>query len=112
MLLTRISALDRSDRWNSLARTALRFDLYNVLAHVTRAVVSSAVGGDPGKTAAAAIDQWEIASAEGLRRVEATVHDVAHTGTWNLASLSVALRAMRTLGDSTGPDVGRRTPSP
>ena len=111
MLLTRISALDRSDRWNSLARTALRFDLYNVLAHVTRAVVSSAVGGDPGKTAAAAIDQWEIASAEGLRRVEATIHDVAHTGTWNLASLSVALRAMRTLGDSTGPEVGR-TPSP
>ena len=111
MLLTRISALDRSDRWNSLARTALRFDLYNVLAHVTRAVVSSAVGGDPGKTAAAAIDQWEMASAEGLRRVEATVGDIAHTGTWNLASLSVALRAMRTLGDSTGPEVGR-APSP
>ena len=40
MLLTRISALDRSDRWNALARSALRFDLYNVLARITRAVVS------------------------------------------------------------------------
>jgi glutamate dehydrogenase len=107
MLLTRISALDRTDRWNSLARTALRFDLYNVLAHVTRSVVSPAAGGGAA-SAAAAIDQWETASAEGLGRVEATVADVAQTGTWNLASLSVALRAMRTLGDSTGPEMAHR----
>jgi glutamate dehydrogenase len=106
MLLTRISALDRSDRWNALARSALRFDLYNVLARVTRAVVAPTAAGGVD-TAAAAIDQWETASAEGLARVEATIADVTQTGTWNLASLSVALRAMRTLGDSTAPEVGR-----
>jgi glutamate dehydrogenase len=89
-----------------LARSALRFDLYNVLARVTRAVVSPTAAGGVD-TAAAAIDQWETASAEGLARVEATVADVTQTGTWNLASLSVALRAMRTLGDSAGPEVGR-----
>jgi glutamate dehydrogenase len=110
MLLTRISALDRTDRWNSLARTALRFDLYNVLAHVTRSVVSPAAGGGAA-SAAAAIDRWETASAEGLGRVEATVADVAQTGTWNLASLSVALRAMRSLGDSTGPKMAHRRSS-
>jgi NAD-specific glutamate dehydrogenase len=74
------------------------------LAQVARAVVSPAAGGDAGKTAAVMIDQWEVASADGLARVEATVADVAQTGTWNLASLSVALRAMRTLGDSIGRD--------
>jgi glutamate dehydrogenase len=100
------SALDRSDRWNALAWSALRFDLYNVLARVTRAVVSPTAAGGVD-TAAAATDQWETASAEGLARVEATVTDVTQTGTWNLASLSVALRAMRTLGDSTGSEGGR-----
>jgi glutamate dehydrogenase len=111
MLLTRISALDRSDRWNALARSALRFDLYNMLARVTRAVVSPAAGRAADTSAAEMINQWEAASSEGLARVEATVGDVAQTGTWNLASLSVALRAMRTLGDSTGPEMGH-SPSP
>jgi hypothetical protein len=52
------------------------------------------------------INQRETASSEGLARVETTVGDVAQAGTWNLASLSVALRAMRTLGDSTGLEMG------
>jgi glutamate dehydrogenase len=110
MLLIRISALDRSDRWNALARTALRFDLYNVLAHVTRAVVAQSVGA-AANTAAEMISQWEAVSSEGLARVEATVADVAQTGVWNLASLSVTLRAMRTLGDSTGPKTGHHRSS-
>ena len=51
-LLSKISALPREDRWQTLARMALRYDLYAALAALTAEVLSStapeAVGGGPG----------------------------------------------------------------
>src|SRR5690606_734481 len=40
-LLSRISALPRQDRWQTLARMALRYDLYAVLAALTSEVLSA-----------------------------------------------------------------------
>ena len=45
-LLTRIAALPRGDRWQSLARAALRYDLYAALESLTVAVLTSTPTGD------------------------------------------------------------------
>ena len=39
-MLTRISGLERQDRWQALARAALRYDLYAALEALTTAVLS------------------------------------------------------------------------
>jgi glutamate dehydrogenase len=40
-LLSKISALPRQDRWQTLARMALRYDLYAALAELTAEVLAS-----------------------------------------------------------------------
>ena len=95
-LLTRITALPREDRWASLARSALRYDLYAALAGLTADVLTStdpAGSADPQKRIAA----WEQANAEGLARATGTLAEVMRAETSDLAALSVALRAVRTL---------------
>ncbi len=93
--LTRISALPRAGRWEALARQALRSDLYSALASLTAQVVrSTAAGADP----VARVDEWERANQAEVTRIRATMRDIASVdGGTDLASLSVALRALRTL---------------
>jgi glutamate dehydrogenase len=93
-LLTRITALPRSDRWTALARQALRSDLYSALAGFTLGVVRAT------SAEAAALDritEWESAHAEGLSRARTTLDEIAALETADLATLSVALRVLRTL---------------
>src|SRR5262249_56120672 len=52
-LLSRVSALPREDRWQSLARMALRYDLYAALAALTGNVLASSAER-PGAAAAEA----------------------------------------------------------
>jgi NAD-specific glutamate dehydrogenase len=42
-------------------------------------------------------DRWEAQNSEGLAQVHTTLAAIEATGTWDLAELSVALRAIRTL---------------
>jgi glutamate dehydrogenase len=93
-LLTRVTALTRSDRWASLARSGLRSDLYGALAVLTRRVVRATPEGGPPEER---VQAWEHANAEGLARVRATLADIGNQGRFDLATLSVAMRAMRTL---------------
>ena len=93
-LLTRITALPRDDRWQALARSALRYDLYAALASLTRAVLAASSSSDPVDTA---IASWEQQNAEGLARTRATLEDINTSEASDLAALSVALRAIRTL---------------
>jgi glutamate dehydrogenase len=92
--LGRISALPRGDRWATLARSALRSDLYGALASLTLKVVRATLDGeDPAERVA----WWEQLNAEGLARARATLAEIGAEDSFDLATLSVALRVLRTL---------------
>lgn len=93
-LLHHITALPRDDRWSSNARSALRSDLYAALAGLTWRVVQ-AMPADLDQDAR--IQQWEDRFAEGVARTRSTLNEIAVSEQSDLATLSVALRAIRTL---------------
>ncbi len=93
-LLTRITMLPRDERWHALARMALRYDLYAALAGLTANVLAATPAElDPDLRVA----QWEEAAAAGLARARSTLHEIAGSESFDLATLSVALRVIRTL---------------
>ena len=97
--LGRITALPRRDRWSTLARSALRSDLYGALASLTAKVVrATPEGGAPVDRVAV----WEQRYAEGLGRARATLTEIGAQETFDLATLSVALRVIRTLAMQAG----------
>jgi glutamate dehydrogenase len=97
--LGRITTLPRHDRWSALARAALRSDLYGALALLTARVVRSTPdGGEP----AARVASWEERYAEGLGRARATLAEIGQQETFDLATLSVAMRVIRTLAQQGG----------
>ncbi len=93
-MLGRITALPRDDRWAALARMALRYDLYGALAGLTRNVLAATPGtADPDERIAV----WQQENAEGLARARATLQEIATAEAFDLATLSVAMRVIRTL---------------
>jgi len=148
-MLTRISSLERQDRWQSLARAALRYDLYSALEALTVAVLTAPLelaepgaeaGAEPGAeaqeresagpaadgtavegTAAvdgaapaegpavqgarapagvsslARIEAWERANSAAVARATQTLEEVRRLEKGDLASLSVALRTLRSV---------------
>ena len=93
-MLSRITALPRGDRWSTLARAALRSDLYGALAGLTQRVNAVTSPEDPPVER---MDQWEEVNSEGLARARATLAEISALETFDLATLSVALRTIRTL---------------
>jgi glutamate dehydrogenase len=92
--LVRITQLPRNDRWSSLARQALRSDLYAVVAGLTSRVLRSTDADHP---ALERLASWERLHREGVARARSTLEDIAAVEEPDLATLSVALRAMRNL---------------
>ena len=92
--LIAITALGREDRWASLARQAMRADLYAVLAGLTSRVLRST---DPGSAAPGRVADWEASRSEGAARARSTLEEIATVEDPDLATLSVALRVLRTL---------------
>jgi glutamate dehydrogenase len=92
--LVRITDLPRGDRWSSLARQALRGDLYTVVAGLTSRVLRST---SPVLSPLDRLATWEATHEEGVARARSTLDDIAAVETPDLATLSVALRAMRNL---------------
>jgi glutamate dehydrogenase len=94
LMLNRITMLPRGDRWSALARAALRSDLYGALVGMTRRIIETVPEqADP----VARIQVWESRQAEGLARTRATLDEITNQDKFDLATLSVALRAVRTL---------------
>ena len=92
--LVRITALPRGDRWTALARQALRSDLYSVVAGLTASVMASTpMTAAPQQR----LEQWEHEHREGVARAKSTLDDISAVEDPDLATLSVALRAMRNL---------------
>jgi glutamate dehydrogenase len=92
-LLSSISALPREDRWQSLARMALRYDLYAALGALTREVLAA---GAPGRASADQIEAWERLSATAIARTRNAMAEFDDSRA-DLAALSVLLRQIRTL---------------
>jgi glutamate dehydrogenase len=96
-LLIRISGLERGDRWQALARAALRYDLYAALESLTTAVLMTTGPGEPLDR----VEEWERANAAAVARAAQTLEEVCRLESGDLASLSVALRALRGVVRST-----------
>jgi glutamate dehydrogenase len=96
--LSRITDLQRGDRWAALARSSMRYDLYTAIAGLTEKVVAAT---DPSLDADARVAEWEDANAAALARAEATLRAIGTTDSSDLAILSVALRAIRALVTTT-----------
>ncbi|MCC9146452.1 MULTISPECIES: NAD-glutamate dehydrogenase [unclassified Arthrobacter] len=95
-LLDRITNLPREDRWQSLARGALRDDLYSTVADMTVAVLDATPdqsGTDPGER----LHAWEQENADNLERASKMFNEVNRLEQDDMASLSVALRVLRSI---------------
>jgi glutamate dehydrogenase len=93
VLLSHISRLPRNDRWQTLARMALRYDLYAALAALTAEVLqSTSADRSPDDRVA----EWEQLNAASIARAGNAMGNVDDSPA-DLAALSVLLRQIRTL---------------
>ena len=92
-LRDQIVALPRDNRWRARARAALRDDLYAIHREITSdALVSAAPGADPETL----VDNW-IESNPASERALQTLGDVRSGQSYDLTTLPVAVREMRSL---------------
>ncbi|MEV6487009.1 NAD-glutamate dehydrogenase [Actinoplanes sp. NPDC051633] len=92
-LLSQISRLPRNDRWQTLARMALRYDLYAALAGLTSEVLQSTPAEDSPEDR---VSEWEQVNAASIARAGNAMGSVEESPA-DLAALSVLLRQIRTL---------------
>ncbi|MEO3822216.1 NAD-glutamate dehydrogenase [Actinomadura sp. B10D3] len=93
-LRERIIALPRDDKWRSMARSALRDDLYAAHAALTRDVLlTSEPGGQPEER----MIHWAEKNKPAVQRAQQTLSEIWESDSFDLATLSVALGAIRTL---------------
>ncbi|GAA3504032.1 hypothetical protein GCM10019016_111450 [Streptomyces prasinosporus] len=93
-LMDRIIELPRADRWQSMARAAIREDLYAAHAAVTADVLAA---GNGSSTPQQRFQLWERKNAALLGRARTTLEEIHNSDSFDLANLSVAMRTMRTL---------------
>ena len=95
-----IEALPRNNRWLTLARAALRDDLYNLQADLTGEILRAVPGDIP---ATERIEEWISVNRKPVERVAQVLRDINSSGTFDLATLSVALRELRNLATFNTP---------
>ena len=83
-----IGDLPRSDRWETQARSAVRDDLLTALTELTRTVIESAGGS---------VDRWVQANERSVARVLTMFTEIRRGESYDLTTLSVALRQLRNL---------------
>ena len=97
-LLLRITDLPRQNRWEALARAALRDDVYSAVADMTVSVMQHTLDADPSAPdPIGRIVAWERGHQEQLARIKDTFAEVTRPGQVDIASISVALKLLRTL---------------
>jgi glutamate dehydrogenase len=93
-LRERIILLSRDDRWKSMARSALRDDLYAAHAALARDVL---VNSGPGVAPEQRLATWTEKNSAAVGRAAQTLGEIWESDSFGIATLSVALRAIRTL---------------
>lgn len=98
-LLTSVSKLPRKDRWHSLARLAIRDDIYASLRAMCLDVLAV---GEPDESGEEKIAEWEHISASRVERARRTLTEIYDSGNKDLATLSVAARQIRRMTRTSG----------
>lgn len=98
-LLTAVSELPRRDRWHSLARLAIRDDIYASLRSLCFDVLAV---GEPDESGEEKIAEWEHLSASRVERARRTLIEIQESGNRDLATLSVAARQIRRMTRTSG----------
>ena len=93
-VLGRIIALPREDRWQTMARAALREELYDVHGQLTDQVL---LVGEDGAAADTQIERWAAGHGDLVARAVATLIEICSDEKAELARMSVALRVVRGL---------------
>ncbi len=92
--LERIIALPRTDRWQTMARAALRDDLHSVHATLTAKVLETT---DSAESPEKRVSDWQLKEGPLLERAATMMDEIVDTDAPELAHLSVGLRVIRTL---------------
>ncbi len=98
-LRDRILELPRTDRWQSLARAALRDDLYRMHRSLTREILLSSIE----YSAPQPLGDWLERNAEEVARADAVLADVKASREYDTTTLPVVLRELRSLVADAGP---------
>ncbi|WP_063001794.1 NAD-glutamate dehydrogenase [Nocardia mikamii] len=93
-LLSAVAGLDRGDRWQTLARLAVREDLYDSLRSLTADVLTTT---EPVDTPEEKIAYWESTNRSRLSRARAALGEIFTSEAHDLATLSVAARQVRSM---------------
>ena len=94
LLTERILELPRADRWQTMARAALRDDLHSVHLQLTQRVLAVT---DAEDQAPARVQDWEEHDAVVVGRAVGTLQEICADDDADLARLSVGLRVVRGL---------------
>ncbi|WP_396836252.1 NAD-glutamate dehydrogenase [Mycobacterium sp. ITM-2016-00318] len=98
-LLTAVSGLPRDDRWHSLARLAIRDDIYGSLRSLCFDVLAA---GEPDETGEQKIEEWELINGSRVKRARRTLNEIYESDQRDLATLSVAARQIRSMTRTSG----------
>jgi glutamate dehydrogenase len=98
-LLTAISGLPRDDRWHSLARLAIRDDIYGSLRSLCFDVLAV---GEPDESGEEKIGEWELTNGSRVQRARRTLNEIYQSDERDLATLSVAARQIRSMTRTSG----------
>jgi glutamate dehydrogenase len=98
-LRDRVLELPRSDRWQALARSALRDDLYELHRMLTREIIQGADGRD----GVAAIEGWLEQNAESVARARSVLADVRASEHYDTTTLPVVVRELKNLASEAAP---------
>jgi glutamate dehydrogenase len=91
-LRDRIIELPRANRWQVLARAALRDDLYSLHRALTQEVLE---GAEDQAGAEQAIAAWRERNEAAVERVLGMLSDIRASRTYDMTTLPVALRELR-----------------
>ncbi len=98
-LLTAVSGLPRDDRWHSLARLAIRDDIYGSLRSLCFDVLAV---GEPEERGEEKIEEWELINGSRVKRARRTLDEIYASDERDLATLSVAARQIRSMTRTSG----------
>ncbi len=93
-LRDRILELPRANRWQALARAALRDDLYSLHRSLTHEVLEA---GGPRADPDGAIDRWSHRNGAAVERCLGMIADIKGSRMYDTTTLPVALREIRNL---------------
>jgi glutamate dehydrogenase len=98
-LLTAVSGLPRDDRWHSLARLAIRDDIYGSLRSLCFDVLAV---GEPEERGEEKIEEWQLTNGSRVERARRTLNEIYQSDERDLATLSVAARQIRSMTRTSG----------